>query len=316
VKRQKNFRRSLRFYRLAHEIQAPYKVVVDGTFLTQSLQNKIHVREQLPKVVCNDRVTPMVTNCVLAELRALGDRGRGAAFIAKGYYRVKCGHHTEIGAAACIKEQIGTTNERKLMVATQDIDLVTDLRKIPGVPLIRLNMSVPYLEEPSTASKAEIRAAEKTKILPQSWELAKLPALQQKEALAAAQGEKPKKKKGPRGANPLSCLSSKKKTKVERAAAAAAAATAAAAAAAAAAVAEKPKRTRSRRMGTVTRSEAEERSRSQGGLGFGAAGAAGEAARNTDASSAAVPARTTDAAKDDEEVGAAVQEQSKRSRRR
>mmetsp|Transcript_50532 Transcript_50532/g.145056 ORF Transcript_50532/g.145056 Transcript_50532/m.145056 type:complete len:317 (-) Transcript_50532:43-993(-) len=314
VKRQKNFRRSLRFYRLAHEIQAPYKVVVDGTFLTQSLQNKIHVREQLPKVVCNDRVTPMVTNCVLAELRALGDRGRGAAFIAKGYYRVKCGHHTEIGAAACIKEQIGTTNERKLMVATQDIDLVTDLRKIPGVPLIRLNMSVPYLEEPSTASKAEIRAAEKTKILPQSWELAKLPALQQKEALAAAQAEKPKKKKGPSGANPLSCLSSKKKAKVERAAAAAAAATAAAAAAAA--VAEKPKRTRSRRMGTVTRSEAEERSRSQGGPGSAAAGAAGEAARKTDASSAARPARTTDAAKDDEEVCEAVQEQSKRSRRR
>lgn len=40
-------------------------------------------QEQLPKML-EGRTTPMVTNCMLEELRAQGDRSLGAAIIAKG----------------------------------------------------------------------------------------------------------------------------------------------------------------------------------------------------------------------------------------
>merc|ERR1719253_806534 len=110
--------------------------MVDGPFITHALQNRIHIKEQLPKLL-DGRTTTMVTNCIMAELRSLGDRALGAAIIAKGYYRVKCDHVAPVSAARCICEQIGKNNERKFMVATQDPDLVRNLRRIPGVPLIR-----------------------------------------------------------------------------------------------------------------------------------------------------------------------------------
>jgi len=112
--------------------------MVDGPFITHALQNRIHIKEQLPKLL-DGRATPMVTGCILAELRELGDRALGAAIIAKGFYRVKCGHTEPVGAARCVCEQIGKNNERKFLVATQDTELVRSLRQIPGVPLIRLN---------------------------------------------------------------------------------------------------------------------------------------------------------------------------------
>ena len=33
-----------------------------------------------------------VTNCIMAELRNLGPKARGAMIIGKGYYRIQCGH--------------------------------------------------------------------------------------------------------------------------------------------------------------------------------------------------------------------------------
>merc|ERR1711920_496260 len=83
------------------------------------------------------------------------------------------------------------------------------------------------------------------------WEKPKLPALQQKEILAQeAAAATPKKRKGPKGQNPLSCLKPKKKTQPPQQ------------------VLKQPpsaiipdaapkKRQRSRRMGTRTKEEAE-----------------------------------------------------------
>jgi len=249
VKRNKTFRRILRFFRLEFGINDPYKVLVDGTFLTVALQQRIQVREQLPKML-SARATPMVTSCVLHELRGLGKRGQGAAYIAQGFYRVKCGHTNFLCASDCIKEQIGENNPRKLLVATQDIELGKALRQIPGVPLIRLNNSVPFVEDPSSASKDHREETQKRKLAPAAWEKAKLPALQQKEAAAAAAASTPRKRKGPKGANPLSCKKKKKKPTPPAGERQQAAEPSEADA--------RPKRVRSRRMGgTVKRLDAE-----------------------------------------------------------
>jgi len=259
VKRQKNFRRSLRFYRLAFNMQQPYKVIVDGPFLTNALQEKIHVREHLLKIL-GGKVTPMVTTCVLNELRSLGNRGAGAASIATDYYRVKCGHTHNIGAAKCIREQIGSSNDRKLFVATQDSELGLDLRKIPGVPIIRLNGQVPYLEEPSAASKQNLKVDEEKKLQPSRWELPKLVTLEQQKALEAAKAErKPAKRKGPKGPNPLSCLKSKKNKQADGASISAPSGSAATSLAVDGGGGQPPTamRVRARRLGTVTWAAAE-----------------------------------------------------------
>ncbi|CAE7255460.1 utp23 [Symbiodinium natans] len=200
VKRHKNHRRILRFFRLTFGIQEPYHVLVDGTFLTHALQQRVHVKEQLPKML-EGRTTPMTTGCILAELRSLGDRALGAVVVSKGYYRVKCGHdENPVGASQCIREQIGKTNARRFFVATQDPDLRLQLRSVPGVPLIRLNGPVPQLEEPSESTRRLAKEGEERKRGPSDWEKPKLPELKAKEVLKEALAAKPKakrKKKGP-----------------------------------------------------------------------------------------------------------------------
>mmetsp|Transcript_82259 Transcript_82259/g.172223 ORF Transcript_82259/g.172223 Transcript_82259/m.172223 type:complete len:289 (+) Transcript_82259:233-1099(+) len=253
VRRHKGFRRSLKFYSITFGIKQPYKVLVDGTFVTQAVNNRINVKEQLPKILNNCRCTPMVTNCMLEEVNSLGPRGRGAAFVMKSYYRVKCGHQTNIGASACIKEQIGKKNERKLFVATQDLQLATHLRAIPGAPVIRMNQMVPFLEEPSDASKKEQQDAEAKKETIASWEAPKLPALRQQKVMESIQNEQPKKKKGPKGVNPLSCKKPKKEKRQDQPPAPKAQP------AQETAPPPKAKRTRSRKMGTVTKAEAEKK---------------------------------------------------------
>jgi len=204
LKRNKQHRRTLRFFRLAFGFQEPFRVLVDGTFITHALQHKFHVKEQLPKLL-EGRATPVITNCILAELRSLGSHALGAAIIAKGYYRVKCNHMEAVGAAQCMSEQIGSRNERKFAVATQDVEFAKLLRKVPGVPLIRLNGQVPVVEEPSAASRANAVAGEARKMGPSDWERPKLPALQEREASVMVAAAKPRKRRGPKGANPLSC---------------------------------------------------------------------------------------------------------------
>jgi len=258
IERGKAVRKNLKFFRLAYGVQDPYKVLVDGTFLVTAMRTKYGIKEQLPKMLNNKNVTPMTTGCVIAELRSLGDQGQGAAINAKNFYRLKCEHvDSPVGAAKCILDQIGSENSRKFMVATQDYTLQQALRDTPGVPLIRMNHQVALLEDPSPASHWKQDAAEKRRLEASAWEKKKLPELRETEqkaklnALVQAQGKV--KKKGPKGANPMSCMKGKKKQKEG-----AGAKTVAPVPATAAPLAEsKPKRVRSRKFGTRTREEAE-----------------------------------------------------------
>lgn len=247
IRRNKNYRRIMQFYRINFDIQETFHVLVDGTFVNHALQHKIHVKEQLPKIL-GGRATPMVTGCITAELRKLGPRALGAAIIAKGYYKVKCNHDKAVSAADCIKEQVQFSgNQRRFIVASQDLELVKELRKIPGVPVLRLHGPVPQLEEPSTESRAAAEAGQDRISRPSDWEKPKLPQLQAKEAAVAADAAKPKKKKGPKGPNPLSCRKPKKRQEQQQPELLGFEAN----------QPVRAKRVRSRRMGTRTKAEVE-----------------------------------------------------------
>lgn len=49
VKRYKRAKRIISIYRHNFSLEPPYKVLLDGTFAMAALQNKINLREQMPK---------------------------------------------------------------------------------------------------------------------------------------------------------------------------------------------------------------------------------------------------------------------------
>merc|ERR1712060_721916 len=122
----------------------------------------------------------------------------------------KCGHLDPVSACQCIREQIGNNNERKFMVATQDMELARGLRGIPGVPILRLNGPVPFLEEPSNVTRKLADTCETKKLVPSAWEQEKLPALHERVLKSVESAQKPQKKRKSKGVNPLSCLKPKK----------------------------------------------------------------------------------------------------------
>ncbi|KAH8583484.1 tRNA synthetase class II [Cryptosporidium sp. chipmunk genotype I] len=62
-----------------------------------ALKNKIHIKEQFPKIF-NGRTTPIITDCIYKEIEMLNNLESkkadfsGAKLIARGYFRHKCGH--------------------------------------------------------------------------------------------------------------------------------------------------------------------------------------------------------------------------------
>lgn len=49
VKRYKRAKRIISIYRYNFNFEPPYQVLLDGTFAMAALQNKINLREQMPK---------------------------------------------------------------------------------------------------------------------------------------------------------------------------------------------------------------------------------------------------------------------------
>eukprot|EP00742_Colponemidia_sp_Colp-10_P006731 GILJ01007216.1.p1 GENE.GILJ01007216.1~~GILJ01007216.1.p1 ORF type:complete len:294 (-),score=50.98 GILJ01007216.1:277-1158(-) len=173
VRRYKLFRRYMRFYKMSFHFQEPFRVLVDGTFVQAALENKIHIKEQLVKMI-QAKARPVITKCITDELRSLGDAFTGAAIICKGFNREKCGHANSVGAADCILSMIGEKNEQKFCVASQDESLRKRLRMIPGIPLLYLQRNIPLIEAPSHITQSEHKMLETIKTLPSAKERQKL----------------------------------------------------------------------------------------------------------------------------------------------
>ena len=108
VKRAKQARKCLQYYRLNFQIDAPYTVLLDGNFLHASTEKKVVLDERLRKLLNCDKVNIVVTSCVCAELRAIGEPCAEAAAVATTIMRQKCGHASDpMGAGQCIQKLIG-----------------------------------------------------------------------------------------------------------------------------------------------------------------------------------------------------------------
>jgi len=176
VQRHKANRKTLNFFRLLFKVRAPFRVLLDGNFLAAAARYKVEWRRLLPKLLHAEPalVHLHVTECVLAELDALGERVAGAAAEARALPLLKCRagakhgapHGADCAPAACLAALVGApagANAGHWVVVTQDAALRGALRRVPGVPLALISTNVLVLEPPSDASRAASRAAEAPK---------------------------------------------------------------------------------------------------------------------------------------------------------
>ncbi|KAJ6519534.1 PIN domain-like protein [Mycena sanguinolenta] len=202
-KRAKAYRKLMALYSMSFGFRQPYQVLVDSEMCKEATEHKIELVKQLNSVLQGE-MKPMITQCCIHELYLLGKTQQPAVDLAKTFERRKCNHREPIPGDDCLISVVGETNKHRYVVATQSQPLRVKLRTIPAVPIVHVNRSVMVLEPPSDAT---IRSKE------YSEEQALHASGSEKRSLAPSTSTEPprKKKKGPKGPNPLSV----KKKKVE-----------------------------------------------------------------------------------------------------
>ncbi|KAL0950972.1 hypothetical protein HGRIS_007720 [Hohenbuehelia grisea] len=195
-KRAKTYKKLMALYSLSFGFRQPYQVLVDSEMCKTSVDQKLDLVKQLTSVL-QGPVKPMITQCCIHELYLQHKTLQPAIDLAKTFERRRCNHREAIPGDDCVMSVIGETNKHRYVVATQSHPLRVKLRQIPAVPIVHINRAVMVLEPPSDATKAAKDTAEQQRLRPSAPDL----------ALVKPGGtEEPprKKRKGPKGPNPLS----------------------------------------------------------------------------------------------------------------
>ena len=135
IKKAKIFKKTLNFFKINFGFFEPFHLIIDGNFLSIILEKKLDIKGKLEKIL-KSTVFLQATNCGVNELSLLGDEFRGVYLQARKLMRIKCHIDSHIDPKSCIISLIGSKNDEKYMVATQDEELRKELREIPGVLII------------------------------------------------------------------------------------------------------------------------------------------------------------------------------------
>lgn len=229
--RRKNkwFKKVINFYRFVFKFEVPFKIIIDGNFVACSLQKKFDMKDLLTKTI-DENVHLIIPTCVVHEIKELDSKIPGLYEAISKYKFEECQHGGQIlSPDVCIKSYIGKKNFKKYLVATQDSFLRSNLRKIPGVPLLFFEQNMILIDKPSQVSmeaserredlKEQPKIFEKKQLKEKNIEIKEFIKDEYKESLHykkkledfkinKVMGRIRKKAKGP---NPLSCKKKKKK---------------------------------------------------------------------------------------------------------
>ncbi|KAK0481899.1 Fcf1-domain-containing protein [Armillaria novae-zelandiae] len=188
-KRSKTYRKLMALYSMTFGFRQPYQ------------DTNIELVKQITVVLHGD-VKPMMTQCCIHELYLQGKSRQNAVDLAKTFERRRCNHRDPIPGDDCLKGVVGDTNKHRYVIASQSQPLRSKLRSIPAVPLVHINRSVMVLEPPSDTTLASKQKTEEESLHPSAPDIA---------LVGPSSDPPPKKRKGPKGPNPLSV----KKKKVD-----------------------------------------------------------------------------------------------------
>ncbi|KAL6299026.1 Fcf1-domain-containing protein, partial [Sparassis latifolia] len=209
IKRAKAYRKLMSLYSTSFGFREPYQVLVDAEICKAAILQNLALATQLGAVL-QGTVKPMITQCCIHELYLQGKPQQPAVDLAKTFERRRCNHREPLASDTCLASVVGETNKHRYVVATQSQALRAALRAVPAVPLVHFNRSVMILEPPSTATLAAKRSVEEEALHPSAPELAALPTSLKDDADADTEPVR-KKRKGPKGPNPLSVKKKKAK---------------------------------------------------------------------------------------------------------
>ncbi|KAI0094690.1 Fcf1-domain-containing protein [Irpex rosettiformis] len=222
-KRAKAYRKLMSLYCLSFGFRQPYQALgvssillasiiltrrllaVDSEMCKDAVSHKVDLVKQLTAVL-QGSVKPMITQCCIHELYLQGKSNQSAVDLAKSFERRKCNHKEAIPGDECLTSVIGENNKHRYVLVTQSQSLRSNMRNIPAVPIVHINRSVMILEPPSDATIRAKNATEQKSLKPSASELAHIAST------SKAEEGPPKKRKGPKGPNPLSMKKKKKET--------------------------------------------------------------------------------------------------------
>jgi U3 small nucleolar RNA-associated protein 23 len=151
LKRGRQTKRILTFYKNNFGFREPFQILVDGTFGHAAIKQKIHIKEHLEKNLTAS-VTLYTTKCIVQEVKLLGPDFFGTYVMIRKFEYRQCKHAQVAPARECVLSFLDMENKHRLFFATQDPELRRELREFSGVPLLFFSRSLGCLETPSTAS--------------------------------------------------------------------------------------------------------------------------------------------------------------------
>ncbi|KAJ2656001.1 hypothetical protein IWW48_005242 [Coemansia sp. RSA 1200] len=211
VKRTKAYRKVMKLYQQSFGFREPYQVLVSADFLLEGVAKNLEVIKTLEDAL-QGKVKPLITFCSIRDVREEGEHRSKAIAVSKGFEKRRCPHKDPIPGSQCISEILGDENKYNYCVAVQDETLRARLRKVPGVPLVCVKQSTMVLEKPQDMVKqmADSKSREKLGLSELERKMLEAVKKRDREEKLALMPPKHKKKKGPKGPNPLSVKKSKK----------------------------------------------------------------------------------------------------------
>lgn len=149
LKKQKQNRKSVRFYKACFAFREPYKVLCDGTFVHQMLESRLGTANEALSALLGGHTKVFVTRCVIDELKKLGESFSGTVLATRRLTTARCNHEMLKSALECLEAMVGADNPEHFFVATQDTGLRRKFRQVPGVPLVFVQKNSLLLEPPS-----------------------------------------------------------------------------------------------------------------------------------------------------------------------
>lgn len=141
----------------------------------------------------------------------------GASLIVKQFPVRKCGHEKKpISASQCLLSLMKENeNADHYILATQDQALSEQVRQLPGSPLLYVKLNAINFEKPSEVSQSRASAEVEAVSEPLGHDLEVLKQLKETE-LGVSEKVPKKKRKGPKGPNPLAMKKKKKPTNLNQ----------------------------------------------------------------------------------------------------
>ena len=159
AKHKKELKKTLAFYKLHYAFKPPFNVIADAEFLIACSRAGIDPRREI-LLELDEQMTPIVTPEILRDLRerkewAAVDHAKTFFYMKDKQMYIERENTVLIATerwdraltppAESVKRRIGSDNESRYIVATNDPLLRRELGNVPGVPLLHVDEDRKYV---------------------------------------------------------------------------------------------------------------------------------------------------------------------------